>query len=376
MLDIDDILRLRLRRQLIEYPAGATYPDPAAAVEHLGAMQAQDYAGSLWSVGLRCAPGTTAADVEAAIANRSIVRTWPMRGTLHLVPPADIRWMLSLLTPRAIARAAKRHASLGKGGGILSRPDAMTLRESEGIATGDQRGYHILWHLAQEALLCCGPVQDKQQTFVLLDEWVPPGDSDQDSPSTEQAIARLAEKYFTARGPATIADFAWWAGVPKGEAQEGLEAIAHRLEMMTVHGSKYWLAPITAADEILSESPQVHLLPGFDEYMLGYTDRSLQLGDNRRTYGSSVSANGMFSATVVIDGRVAGTWRRTASPQGRPFDRFEGRLRASPVRAAAPDGRRRHHRQLGGRDTVAQGHPAPGLLGAHREPEEAVRDGR
>lgn len=328
MLDIDDILRLRLRRQLIERPAGATYADPTAAVEHLGAMQAQDYAGSLWSVGLRCAPGTTATDVEDAIANRTIVRTWPMRGTLHLVPPADVRWMLTLLTPRAIARAAKRHAQLGltdevfahaarlftealKGGRMLARPDAMELLEADGIPTGDQRGYHVLWHLAQEALLCCGPVQDKQQTFVLLDEWVPPGAGDQDAPSAEHAIARLAEKYFAARGPATIADFAWWAGVPKGEAQEGLDAIAHRLEMLTVHGAQYWMSPATDDDDVQNEKPLVHLLPGFDEYMLGYTDRSLQLGDNRRTYGSSVSANGMFSATVVIDGHVAGTWRRT-----------------------------------------------------------------
>jgi hypothetical protein len=291
------------------------------------------------------------------IANRQIVRTWPMRGTLHLVPPEDVRWMLKLLTPRAIARSAKRHAQLGltdevfahagnlftealKGGRMLARPDAMTLLEADGIATGDQRGYHILWHLAQEALLCCGPVQDKQQTFVLLDEWVPPGDAEQDTPSTEQAIARLAEKYFTARGPATIADFAWWAGVPKGEATEGLEAIAHRLEMMTVHGAQYWMSPTTPADDIETELPHVHLLPGFDEYMLGYTDRSLQLGDNRRTYGSSVSANGMFSATVVIEGRVAGTWRRTLKKDHvdiavRPFRKITAAEHEALDRAAA-----------------------------------------
>lgn len=353
MLGIDDILRLRLRRQLIERPAGAAYGDPAEIVAHLGAMQAQDYAGSLWSVGLRCAPGTTSSDIERAIVERRIVRTWPMRGTLHLVAPADIRWMLALLTPRAAARTAKRHEQLGltddvfqrarelltealSGGRQLARPDALALLEANGIPTADQRGYHILSSLAQEALLCCGPMEGNQKTFVLLDEWVPPGTAHQDTPTNEQALARLAEKYFVARGPATIADFAWWAGIPKGEAREGLDAIAHRLEMMTVHGTEYWLAPDGDADD---ETPIVHLLPGFDEYMLGYTDRSVQLGEYRRTYGSTVSANGMFSATVVVDGSVAGTWRRTLKSDRvdivvRPFHKLSSTEIASLTAAA------------------------------------------
>jgi hypothetical protein len=328
MHDTADILRIRRRRQLIERPSGAAERDPAAVVEHLGAMQAQDYAGSLWSVGLRCAPGTTAADVEAAIADRSIVRTWPMRGTLHLLAPADVRWMLALLTPRITSRATKRHEQLGlteadfalarklftealTGGHIIGRPEAMELLEANGIATDEQRGYHILWTLAQEALICCGPMEDAHQTFALLDEWVPPGTAQQDSPSAEQALARLAEKYFTARGPATVADFAWWAGITKGDARDGLDAVIHRLEVVTVHGVEYWQVPDSTADREGVETPSVHLLPGFDEYMLGYTDRSIQLGERKRDYGSTVSANGMFSSTLVIDGRVEGTWRRT-----------------------------------------------------------------
>jgi hypothetical protein len=327
MHDTADILNKRLHRQLIEPAEGSAYLDPAGVVEHLGAMQAQDYAGSLWSVGVRCAPGTTAADVEAAIAERRIVRTWPMRGTLHLLAPADVRWMLALLTPRITSRATKRHEQLGlteadfdlarklftealSGERQLSRPEAMALLEANGVHTDEQRGYHILWVLAQEALICCGPMTDKQQTFVLLDEWVPPGTSQQDSPTAEQALARLAEKYFTARGPATVADFAWWAGITKGDARDGLDAIIHRLEMVTVHGVEYWLVADSDDDGVL-ETPRVHLLPGFDEYMLGYTDRSIQLGERKRDYGSTVSANGMFASTLVIDGLVAGTWRRT-----------------------------------------------------------------
>ena len=77
-------------------------------VAHLGAMQAQDFPGAKWALGLRI-PGTTDADIEQAIADRKIVRTWPMRGTLHFVAPDDVRWMLQLMTPRIMARAAGRH---------------------------------------------------------------------------------------------------------------------------------------------------------------------------------------------------------------------------------------------------------------------------
>ena len=147
---------------------------------------------------------------------------------------------------------------------------------------------------------------------MLLDEWVPPGNAQQDSPSAEQALARLAEKYFTARGPATVADFAWWAGITKGDARDGLgrdhpparDGDGPRRRVLAGAG----LSRRTAK---ASSRPSVHLLPGFDEYMLGYTDRSIQLGERKRDYGSTVSANGMFSSTLVIDGRVEGTWRRT-----------------------------------------------------------------
>lgn len=322
-----DILRLRLRHQLLDPPASGGSREPDAVVEHMFALQAQDYPGSLWSVGVRCGAGVSPADVELAIAERRIVRTWPMRGTLHLLAPADVRWVLAFLAPRVVDRVAKRHETLGltdevfararaqfteelSGGRELSRPDAMAMLEADGIDASDQRGYHILLRLSQEALLCCGPMRDKQQTFVLLDDWIAAGTAQQDSPSSEQALARLAERYITARGPATIADFAWWAGISKGDARDGFDAIAHHLEQITIHGVEYWVLP-AEGDEDESDSPSVHLLPGFDEYMLGYTDRSAQLGSHRRAYGSTVSSNGMFSATLVIDGRVAGTWRRT-----------------------------------------------------------------
>ena len=337
-VNIDDILRVRLRTQLID---GSSVSTPHDVASHLLALQAQDYAGSLWSLGLRL-PGTTLADIERAIAERRIVRTWPMRGTLHFVVAEDVRWLLSLLTPRIVARATTRHAALGQtdatfnraghlfrealsGGRAITRPDAMALLEAGGIATAAQRGYHVLWMLAQQGILCCGPIAAKQQTFVLLDEWVPPGPAEQDAPPRDVALSRLAARYVRGHGPATAEDLAWWAGITKTDARAALDAVAEQFEHADVDGKRFWLAPGAHAaaaagatagapgrDSVArgSADPRVDLLPGFDEYMLGYTDRTLQLGEHHETYGATVSANGMFSGTVVVDGRIAGTWKR------------------------------------------------------------------
>ena len=322
-----DILRLRLAQQRIEATAGPAALDPSRAVERLLALQAQDYPGALWSIGLRCTPGRTVADVGHAIAERRIVRTWPMRGTLHFIAAADVRWMLQLLTPRVLERAKGRRAQLGldeavfarasalfadalSSGGVCTRDEMMALLEAEGISPAGQRGYHILWTLAQRGLLCFGPPSGKHQTFVLLDEWIPAADEPPLSPA--EALGRLAGRYLDAHGPATIADLAWWAGITKSEAHAGIGAIAHTLQRLQAGGAEYWLpAGVPTGDVARKAAGRVHLLPGFDEYQLGYTDRSLQLGTNREAYGATVSANGMFSATVVRGGRVVGTWKRT-----------------------------------------------------------------
>jgi hypothetical protein len=328
----DEILGLRLQHQLIERPnaggplAGSDVAtDPGGVVARMCAMQAQDYAGALWSIGLRSGEGCTVADVERALTERRIVRTWPMRGTLHFLAPDDVRWMLALLAPRVMERAKSRHAQLGitedtieraraiftealSGGGALSRSHMMALLEAEGIDATGQRGYHVLWTLAQQSLLCFGPRVGRQQTFVLLDEWIPA--SGQPALDRATALANLASRYLAARGPATVADFAWWAGIAKTEASAGIEGAADGLRHKKTGGIEYWsLTDRVGASPVSHHT--VHLLPGFDEYLLGYTDRSLQLGGTRESYAATISANGMFSATVVIGGKVVGTWKRT-----------------------------------------------------------------
>jgi len=308
-----DIALHRLGNQLI---APASHASPAEVVSHLGAMQAQDYLGSLWSIGLR-SPGSTEADIESAIARREIVRTWPMRGTLHFVAPADARWMVETLAPRIIsasatrqkqleldeptfARAAKLFTKALRGHQTLSRTAMMALLEKNGISPAGQRGYHILWRLAQECLICFGPRQGKEHTFVLFEEWLP-----QAKPQPrEAALATLARRYFTSHGPATLADFAWWTGQKITEARAALESISADFASATLDEKTYWFHKSSTP----TASPPA-LLPGFDQYLLGYTDRSASLAPE---YAPRIvpGGNGLFLPSMVKGGQIIGTWKR------------------------------------------------------------------
>lgn len=288
-----------------------------SVVAALGALQAQDYLGALWSIALRV-PGATEASVEQAVFERKIVRSWPMRGTLHFVAAADLRWMLELLTPRIIAGSAGRCRELEldetifqrsrklfekvlQGGQQITRDGLMELLEGSGISTKGQRGYHILWRLAQEGLLCFGPRVGKQQTFVLLEEWLP------SFPhlTRPKALAELARRYFTSHGPVTFDDYVGWTGLKVAEAKEGWEAVASEFVNVRVDGEDYWMAK----ERLKSVVPEAYLLPGFDEYLLGYKNRSLMVEPQ---YMDRIvpGGNGMFISTLVIKGQVIGSWRR------------------------------------------------------------------
>lgn len=314
-MTLQDISSIRLRNQQIEPRLGK---DPLDIVSHLGAVQAQDYPGSLWAIGLRCS-GITKSDIEKSISRREIVRTWPMRGTLHFVAGKDIKWMLELLTPRVIANSSYRIKNLElseeifeksrkiflkslRGGNKLKRDEMMKFLEDAGITTDGQRGIHILWHLSQEGLLCFGPHLEKQPTFVLLNEWV----TDTKSLSREESLAEITKRYFIGHGPATIQDFMWWTGLVSTDAKSGLEMVKKDLNSEKINEKVYWMGK---SESKSSPTPSYNLLPGFDEYLLGYKDRSAVL---QNSHSSKIvpGNNGMFLPTIVIDGKVAGLWKR------------------------------------------------------------------
>jgi hypothetical protein len=309
---------IAIRRLLNQSIAPAICEKPDDVVKRLGAVQAQDYLGALWAIGLRMKTATEQT-IEQAISNRKIIRSWPMRGTLHFVAPEDGRWMLTLLTPRIIAKTAQRHKQLELDSTIFARSEAlftkalqqgkqltrlemMDVLERAGISTDGQRGYHILGWAAQSGLICFGPRQGKQDTFVLLDDWLPEGKT----LNREESLAELARRYFTGHGPATIRDFMWWSGLPAAEARAGLEMVAAQLAHEELDGQTYWFSPTSPAKSSL---PTAFLLPPFDEYLLGYKERGAALDPIHATKVVP-GANGMFKPIIVIDGRVVGTWKR------------------------------------------------------------------
>ncbi len=332
-MTLSDVARYRFSNQLI---ARQTARTPAEVVAWLGAMQAQDFLGAKWSVGLR-ALGVSDATVDQALADRTIVRTWPMRGTLHFVAPEDVRWMLSLLASRVLAASKGRWRQLGlndkifvqsrkifrqalRGGKQLIRSEMYQALERGKISTAGQRGYHLLWRNAQEGLICLGAPRGRQQTFVLLDEWVPAAKPLE----REEALAKLVLRYFVSHGPATVNDFVWWSGLTVKDAQAGIEMNVSRLASEEVDGKTHWMGRRMPA--LQPHSPVVALLPGFDEYILGYTERDLILDPHhaRRVYSG---LNLLFNPTIVIDGRIQGTWKRvirkeTVDLSFHPFKRL------------------------------------------------------
>ena len=349
MTTAHEVALLRLVAQRI---AGPGHPTAVDAVRSLTAVQAQDYPGALTSVALRIG-SRRRSDVLAALDGGAVVRSWPMRGTLHLVAADDLHWMLQLLGPRVLAGAATRRARLDlteddveraravavaalTGGRALSREGLLTALDDGGVPTTGQRGYHLLWFLAQTGTLCLGPTDGRDQLFVLLDEWV----REPRRLEPEEALGELVLRYFRGHGPATVKDLVRWAGCTVRDVRTGLAVARPRLASLEVDGVEHFLAPETP-DRLAAcrdDARRVFLLPGFDEFVLGYGDRSAVL-DPAFADRIVPGGNGMFRPTVVGDGRILGTWRYTGSgarrtPAAEPFTSFPDEVSSAIPRVA------------------------------------------
>ena len=314
--------QLRLVSQRI---VGSDFTDPAALVRWMLAMQGQDFPGAKWSVGLRT-KGATNASVEAALAAGTIVRSWPMRGTLHFLPGEDLGWILALTTQRLLKGAETRREGLDLdlktlerarevAQGLLSGRRSLTREQmlaewtKAKIPMTGSRGYHTLWHLSQTGTLCFGPPQGKEQSFVLLDEWV----AKPRRLTGDEALGELARRYFQSHGPATLKDLGWWTKLTAAETKRALAVARGSLAELTWEGKTYYLAKDTEdrLESLLKQESFVAALPGFDEFILGYQDRSavLPAAFSQRIVPGN---NGMFMPTIIAGGDVIGTWRRAA----------------------------------------------------------------
>ncbi|GAA5033133.1 winged helix DNA-binding domain-containing protein [Terrabacter aeriphilus] len=342
-------------------------PVPAGAVARaLGALQAQDYGSGAWSLGVRS--GLTLEQVEQSVRDREVVRTWPMRGTIHWVPAEDARWMCELLAAPRSTTLATRFAQLGLteadvelSGRLfeehlrtpMSRPDVAALLVEHGIDPTGQRSYHLIGHHCMSGLLCQGPLIGKQPSFVLIDSWVPHSRK----VSREEGLATVADRYVRSHGPVTEKDLAGWLLKPLGLTREALALVGDRLVREQLDGQT-WLTHVDAR-EVPDGPGGVHLLPQWDEILLGYKSRDVSLPPEHLA-DVVPGRNMVFKPTLVVDGEVAGTWRRV-SRRGRvllevqPFAGLSAR-RWHEVEAAAGD----HGRFLGADTEVVRVDPAAG----------------
>lgn len=339
---------LRIVAQRLAGEPAATATD---AVRWLTAAQAQDPKGVLTSIALRTAKRSRD-EVEQAFDAGEVVKSWPMRGTLHLVAAEDLPWMLPLLTPRVLAAAAARRAQLDlderaigrvreltqealQGGRRLSRADLLATWSAGGVETSGQRGYHLIAHLAQSGVVCFGPTHDGEQQLVLVDEWVR-------APrrlGRDEALAELALRFLRSHGPAPVADLIRWTGLRAADARAGVALARPQLEVLDVDGVEHLMDPRTPERLAAArrEAAGVLLLPGFDELVLGYGDRSALLAPEHA--GRIVpGGNGVFRPTIVAGGRVVGTWQRrgkAAALELDPFAPLPARVAAAASRAYA-----------------------------------------
>jgi len=311
------VLAARLHNQLL---AGAQPRRAADVVARLCAMQAQDYIGARWAIGLRAARLDDAA-VESAFNAGAILRTHVLRPTWHFVTPADIGWMLSLTAPRVhqasafyyrqhgldartLSRAHRVLSSELAGGRFRTRTELAAALARRGVEARGPRLGLLTLHAELEQVMCSGPARGKQLTYALFDERAPSSVAR----TPRDPGAELASRYFASHGPATLRDFVWWSGLTVAQAKKGVEHAA--LEAREFEGLTYWTAVWEAAARM---PPATFLLPNYDEYLIAYKDRGLVQPRGEVIGDGIMKGPDAFAHPLVVDGLLAGFWRRRVS---------------------------------------------------------------
>ncbi|MDR1170200.1 MAG: winged helix DNA-binding domain-containing protein [Prevotellaceae bacterium] len=315
---VNSVESIRIRSHQLGNPE---FNEPEKLVAWMGAIQAQDYSMSKWALGVRL-QSATVVDVEAALSAGKILRTHVMRPTWHLVAAEDIRWMLQLSGERIKSSAASRDRNLEitgelyskcnrliekilEGNNHLTRQELALELTKAGIAADTSRMTHFMMRAEVEGIVCSGIDRGNRQTYALIDERVPPAKT----LHREEALATLATKYFRSHSPAGLQDFAWWSGLSVGNARQAVHLIQPELFTVMFHESLLFVHQSYRGE---LESPDTfHFLPAFDEYIIAYKDRTGVLDTEYQM--KAFSKNGIFHPVIASNGRIAGTWQKTAS---------------------------------------------------------------
>jgi len=294
-------------------------------VRLVAGLQAQDAPAAALGVRARLAGATAAAVDRARFEDRSVARVWCMRGTLHLVPAEDARWLVALLAPVGLARGRRRREQMGVlpeataavpaalEDGPRTRHEIAEHVRAAGheLADDPQAPIHLVMTAALRGHVIEAAWRGREPTYALTDDWLGPAAP---LPDRDAALAELARRHARAHPPAAPEDLAAWSGLPMGEARRAFAAIAPELEEVEVLGRRAWVPP-----GLGPAPPAVRLLPAFDGLLLGHRDRELTV---RPEHAREVlPGGGILRPTVLADGVVEGTWRlRRGTPEVAPFD--------------------------------------------------------
>ena len=312
------IAHRRLHNQRL---AGPPFEKPEAVVQWLTAVQSQDYAGAKWAIAQRT-KATTDAELDQLFNDGAILRTHVLRPTWHFVMPADIRWMLKLTAPRVNAvnayyyrklelddavfrRSQTALAKALRGGKQLTRTELAQALKGAGITASGLRLAYLIIRAELDAVICSGALRGKQFTYALLDDRVP----ETKILEYDEALAELTRRYFTSHGPALVRDYTWWSGLTVADAKAGIEMASSYLTHATADGKTYWFA--THATTARKQTPTVHLLPNYDEYLIAYKDHSPSFDAARLKQTRPEIEEALMAHIVVLNGQVIGGWRRT-----------------------------------------------------------------
>lgn len=310
------LLNIRLHNQLLSIH---NLKEPQEIVSYMGAMQSQSLDLAKWAIGVRL-ENKTVKDIDEALNTGKVIRTHILRPTWHFVSAKDIHWMYDLSNPRLKPiYQSYRRMSRGDESLILRAVPLIEKILSDGKhLTKESIGSELQMHnltldntslglainyAEMEGLVVNGEIRGKKQTFALLEELAPR----KETISKEEALERLARRFFTSHAPATIQDFAWWSGLSLTECKQALGMIKHDFVCETINDRDFWMKndikiPPTDKDSAL-------LLPPFDEFVVSYKDRSELIEDAH--YGKVMTKNGLFSPTVMLNGEIVGSWKKT-----------------------------------------------------------------
>jgi hypothetical protein len=296
-----------------------SHNSPQQIVQHLGAMQAQDYAMAKWAVGSRC--DATEKEIEEEVNSAKIIRTHILRPTWHFVSAEDIYWMLDISGPQVkpitisaakkfgydIKKLEQTKVSIEKllaGNNHLTREEIMQELNIKKTSSDDFLSAAIMMNAELDGLVCNGKRKGKQITYALLEERV---SKPKNKLTKEEGLCKLALRYFESHGPATLLDFSWWSGFSPTICKSTINAIELQLNRITIDNQEYWFGKTNSKIDQFDKS--VHFLPAFDEILISYKTReaSILMEHQPKTFTN----NGIFKPIIIENGKVIGTWKRT-----------------------------------------------------------------